>query len=237
MSKFITNQNIELDFEYASLGDRIVATLIDALVIGAYTIAIIFIASILQAVGAGNFGVFLVILMIVPILFYNLLFEIFGEGQTIGKKVRKIKVVKIDGSSPRISSYLLRWILRPIDISSFYGAVAMICISSSKRSQRLGDMAAGTTVINTSEKIRLQEVVSVTEENHEVTFYQVKRLNDNQIELIRKALKMRAEGNNEGGVPELVVKIKELLVIESDLPDVKFLHTIIKDYEYLSLIS
>ena len=98
-------------------------------------------------------------------------------------------------------------------------------------------MAAGTTVINTSEKIRLQEVVSVTEENHEVTFYQVKRLNDNQIELIRKALKMRAEGNNEGGVPELVVKIKELLVIESDLPDVKFLHTIIKDYEYLSLIS
>ena len=64
--------------------------------------------------------------------------------------------------------------------------------------------------------------------------YWTKTLNDNQIELIKKALKMRKDGFNDEGVVVLAQKIKDKLKIESDLPDVKFLYTIIADYEYLA---
>ncbi len=228
MTKFITNQNVEIQLELASLGDRIIAFLIDGLIIGAYYVAL--------GMLLGGFGVvndYLFYVMILPTMFYSLLFETFYNGQSPGKKARDIKVVKLDGGAPSIGNYLLRWIIRPIDII-VYGAVAMLSIILTKNGQRLGDLAAGTTVIkihNRAEASSLQ--TQKRDDGYIIQFPQVKLLSDRQVELIRQSLKMGEDGLNYTAIGELSTKIKEHLKISSDLPDVKFLYTIIADYEQL----
>ncbi len=231
MTKFITNQNIELQLELASLGDRIVAFLIDALIMGAYMFMAAIMSGILSQGTGEEYWIFIVML---PIMFYSLLFETFGNGQSPGKRSRNIKVVKLNGGSPEFVNYLLRWILRPLDIL-LYGAVAIVSIIITKNGQRLGDLAAGTTIVKVQSRVTLADVQSVKKENHEVQFPQVRRLTDTQIDLMKKALVMRRDGFNGDGVDELAAKLCNMLSITTNMPPVKFLHTLIADYEYLAI--
>lgn len=228
MTKFITNQNIEIKLELAGLGDRILAFLIDALIIGVYLITI----GLIFASAGGGFSVAYFISLL-PVMFYSLVFEIFADGQTPGKMQRNIKVVRLDGGSPEIVNYLMRWILRPIDIL-FYGCVAMISIMVTQNGQRLGDLAAGTTVIKQRARAALSDVSLLKKDpGYQVSFPQVKRLNDKQVDLIRRTLQMRKAGLNRQATEELDEKIRFLLKIEQDIPPVKLLYTIVKDYEHL----
>ena len=52
-----------------------------------------------------------------PMLLYHLLFEVFNNGQSIGKASLRIRVVKLDGSQPDLGSLLIRWLLRILDIT------------------------------------------------------------------------------------------------------------------------
>lgn len=227
MTKFITNQNIEINLELASLGDRIFAFIIDLLIIGSY----LFVAGIVAGMIGTSETVFMVLAL--PILFYSLAFETFMHGQSPGKYAREIKVVKLDGGAAGIGNYLLRWILRPVDIL-FYGAVAILTIIITKNGQRLGDLAAGTTVIKLRKSTALSAINTIKrEENYTIIFPQVKRLSDQQIEVIRKSLKVGNEGFNDEAIEELTHKVKDFLQINSNMPNVKFLYTIIADYEHL----
>lgn len=229
MPKFITNQNIEIDLELGSLGERIVAFFLDALIIFCFIIGM---SILVEGIGI-EFGDWIQYLFYIPVMFYSFAFEYFGNGQTPGKRAMNIKVVKLDGTTPTISGYLLRWLFRVIDIY-LYGVVAVISIIITKNGQRIGDLAAGTTVIKIRNVGAAQAFKSNVKEDHMVTFPGVKLLKDEQIELVKKALKMRKEGYNQEGVSVLAEKIKGKLHIESDLPDVKFLYTIIADYEYIA---
>ncbi len=228
MAKFITNQNIELELELASLGDRIIAFVLDMLIISVYSLFVMTAWS-MTVTGGDSYAW----LAFIPVMFYSLLFETFGEGQTPGKRARDIKVVLLSGGSASFVQYLLRWLLRPIDFL-FYGGIAISSIILSKNSQRLGDIVAGTTVVKQRAEVRLGDVKPVHEEDREVQFPQVRRLNDAQVSLIRKALHMRRDGFSGEGVRDLSIKIKDILSIETDMPDVKFLYAIIADYEFLA---
>ncbi|MFY0602210.1 MAG: RDD family protein [Cyclobacteriaceae bacterium] len=230
MAKFITNQNIELQLELASLGDRIVAYLIDALILGAYFIVAIILG---LSLSPNEDQQWVLIIFYLPAMFYSLFFEVWGNGQSPGKKARNIKVVKLNGGSPEFVNYLLRWILRPIDIL-LYGAIAIVSIIITKNGQRVGDLAAGTTVVKIQSKVALSDVKTIVQEDHEVKFPQVKRLSDSQIELIRKALHMRRDGLNGDGVDELDGKLRDMLQIKTEMPPVTFLYTLVKDYEFVS---
>src|SRR5690606_21050190 len=83
----------------------------------------------------------------VPFLLYHPLFEILMNGQSPGKRQMKIKVVSLDGSSPTIGGYLMRWLFRLVEVFMLRGAVAMVTIAANGKGQRLGDIAAGTTVV------------------------------------------------------------------------------------------
>jgi len=226
VAKFVTNQNIEIDLELASLGERILAFLIDALVIFGFMVTI---SMILRSAGEK-----LLFMILIPFMFYSLFFEYFGNGQSPGKRALNIKVVKIDGTTPSISAYLLRWLFRLIDIYIMYGGVGVLSIIVTKNGQRVGDLAAGTVVIKLR-KINMGAVFkNPTPTEHLVTFPAVKQLNDQQIELMKKALEMRRNGFNKEGVTTIAQKLKDKYQIETDLPDVKFLYTIIADYEHIA---
>lgn len=222
-----TTQNVSIEYTTAGIGDRILAYIIDTLVILAYFGVLFYIFDLM-----GTDSVAMTIILIVPPFLYHLLCEIFMNGQSVGKRQLKIKVVKLDGSSPSVGAYLLRWILRPIDISLFSGGIAILTIAITRHNQRLGDLAAGTTVVKTDAKQDLP--IFAVEENYSPSFPEVANLTDADIEVIQKVLKVYRDSGNSQPVLVTVEKMKNVLEIESELPPLQFLYTLVKDYKFLT---
>ena len=227
-----TTQNVFIDYPVASIGDRILAHLIDRIVLILYSVAVV---AALVNLDVDLWYVWLVLLG-VPWMLYNLLFEIFMNGQTPGKQVMKTKVVRLNGTPPTIGDYLLRWIFSFVDFYILSGALAVVIIAMGGKGQRLGDIVAGTSVVKLIEEhqITAKEVFVTAEEMHVPTFTQVTQLNANDIELIQRALEVNREQGNLQPVMIITEKIKTLLGIQTDLPPVTFLYTIIKDYNTLT---
>lgn len=223
-----TAQNIRVEYPLAGIGLRIQAFFLDVLVIAAYILTI---GLIFSQTGIDPPAALLVVLGLPPFL-YHLLCEIFMNGQSIGKRQMKIKVVRLDGSAPGIGDYLLRWLLRVIDISLMSGAVAVLSIAITRNDQRLGDLAAGTTVIKevTGEPLSVFSV----EENHQTTFPEVTRLKDTDIDIIMRVIHTYRESGQIAPVQATASKIKKLLQVESDLRPLQFLYTVVRDYKYLT---
>ena len=144
-----TTQNVFIDYPVASIGDRILAYLIDRIILILYSVAVI--AALLN-LDARAYGISGWSLLGFPWMFYNLLFEIFMNGQTPGKQVMKTKVVRLNGTPPTIGDYLLRWIFSFIDFYILSGALAVVIIAMGGKGQRLGDIVAGTSVVKLIEQ-------------------------------------------------------------------------------------
>ena len=225
-----TSQNVQISYPLAGLSDRIFAYLIDAIIIGSMTFLII---AILITTGLIDSSPLLIITATIPSFFYHLISEISMNGQSIGKKTIKIKVVKLDGSQATIGGYLLRWIIRPFDIL-LYGGVAILCITIGGKGQRLGDIAAGTTVIKLEQSGFLKDhTLNDIEDDYKPIFLNADQLTPEYVELINKAIKAKLEMLDDIPVQAIASKTKLKLDIASDLPDLKFLHTILKDYHHL----
>jgi len=227
-----TTQNVFIDYPVASIGDRILGHLVDRIVLILYSVAVV---SALVNLDVDVWYVWLILLGL-PWMLYNLLFEIFMNGQTPGKQVMKTKVVRMNGTPPTVGDYLLRWIFSFVDFYILSGALAVVIIAMGGKGQRLGDIVAGTSVVKLIEQhqIRAKEVFVTAEEMHVPTFTQVTQLNANDIELIQRALEVNRELGNLQPVMMITEKIKTLLGIQTDLPPVTFLYTIIKDYNSLT---
>ena len=146
-----TTQNVSIEYELASLRDRILAFLVDALILTSIFSMIVFTLLMLlaSAIGDSTGGVFGSLLPFLALIGYYFFSELFMDGQTLGKKALNIKVVRIDGKQPSVSDYLLRAIFQVIDTVFSFGVLAALMISTSHKRQRLGDMTANTTVIRT----------------------------------------------------------------------------------------
>ena len=110
-----TAQNIGIHQNVAGIGDRILAFLLDILIIVGYAILASFAIAGLGMETGEQWVYYLIIGL--PVFLYYLLWEIFNNGRTPGKAALEIRVVKLDGSRPRFSQHLIRWLLRLIDIS------------------------------------------------------------------------------------------------------------------------
>jgi len=227
-----TTQNVFIDYPVASIGDRILGHLIDRIILILYSVAVV---AALVNLDVELWYVWLILLGF-PWMFYCLLFEIFMNGQTPGKQVMKTKVVRLNGTPPTVGDYLLRWIFSFVDFYILSGALAVVIIAMGGKGQRLGDIVAGTSVVKLIEQhqISANEVFVTAEEMHVPTFTQVTQLSDKDIELILRALEVNREQGNVQPVMIITEKIKTLLGIQTDLPPVKFLYTIIKDYNSLT---
>jgi uncharacterized RDD family membrane protein YckC len=228
-----TSQNVLLEYEPASVGDRILATLVDYLVMIAWLLLTLGVPAGFDLLGNGNMSVvYYLVVVAMPILFYDLLSEWLLNGQSPGKIALKIKVVMLDGSQPGLGAYLLRWLLRLIDTRISNGMIAVIAVAANGQGQRLGDMAAGTTVIRLKPKVSLSEVTyNHLPDNYRVMFPEVNQLSDQDIQVVREVLQ---RGTSEA-VLRTADKIKEVLTISTQLDSLQFLNTIINDYQFLAM--
>ena len=227
-----TAQNVTIRYEAASIGDRIVAFLLDGIIRVLYAMGVTEIFRQLQL----ELSTIVLFFILMPALLYYLWMEVFFNGQSLGKMALNMKVVMLDGSQPTLIAYLIRFIFRIIDVSLFTGGIAVITIMINGKGQRLGDIAGHTTVVKLQSNISVKrhELIKTMPETYQATFDQVVQLNDKDIAIILEALETYRNTANKKPVSAAEKRVKDILQIESDLPPVKFLYTIVRDYNYLT---
>ena len=228
-----TAQNIGIHQNVAGLGDRILAFLIDMAILLAYTIMTAFAIAGLGLEGGSLWVYYLIIGM--PVFLYYLLWETFNKGQTPGKAALKLRVVRLDGSRPRFSQYIIRWLLRIIDISLTTGGVAVVSILLSGKGQRLGDLAAGTTVISEKKLVSISQTLQIDIPDDYVPSYpQVTVLKDGDVQKIKKLYNNARRNGNHNVILSLSQKISELIEVQPREKPVDFVSVILKDYNYFT---
>mgnify|MGYP000055952448 FL=1 len=227
-----TAQNISINQNVANITTRIGSYLIDVLFIAGYNITLILILSKLDMPPSMKF-LSIYLLLGLPVFFYSLLFEVLMNGQTPGKYFNKIRVVKLDGSKPTFGSYLMRWLLRFIDFTFASGSVAVLTILLNGKGQRLGDLAAGTTVISEKKRITLKDTIANDiEDNYTPTYPQVTLLTDNDIHTIKKVFNNAKKKRNHQVILKLHIKIIDLTKITTTQKPMEFITTVLKDYQH-----
>lgn len=226
-----TTQNIELEYELASVGERIVACIIDFIILAAY----FFIVGVSTNFGAGLGWVFF--LLFLPVTFYTLLSETYLNGQTVGKKVMAIKVISLSGNQPAFSQYLIRWLFRLVDIWFGGCVIATIMVAASQKHQRIGDIIAGTTLIRTRPKNSLQQTIytPVAENNYHVNYPEVVQLSDRDMQLIREVIISVQKSGNTMLALQTMHRVENILKIKSRHEDpMNFLYVVLNDYNHLT---
>ena len=230
---FQTTQNVEILDRLATLPDRIFAWLIDGIILGAYGVLMRY------AVGLYYDIWVLYLIILIPASLYHLLCETFFDGASVGKMALGIKVVGHDGTKARFSSLLIRWAFRLIDITVTIGSAAILSIGFSNRSQRLGDLAAGTVVIKAKDNVDLNDTIyTEVEEGYQPVFKEASLLSDKDILIINdtiKYVKSMDTGDSDAIVIQYKLKkqLETKLQISSDMVPMEFLKTIKKDYNSL----
>lgn len=149
-----TPEGVDLEVTLAGLASRTGACFVDSLIISV-ALVVLLIAVTFMGVTAEE-DLFLLILGIgslaslVLLVGYYLLFESLNGGRTPGKAAFGIRVISVDGSPLGFGAVTIRNLVRLVDFLPGFYAVGLIAIVSSKRNQRLGDLAAGTVVIRDS---------------------------------------------------------------------------------------
>ncbi|MBF4466112.1 RDD family protein [Flavobacterium sp. LC2016-12] len=235
-----TTQNVKINFIAASVGERLGSYFIDLIIKGSYLLVVGLVLfyffhfeRVLDSLDTWSIRA-VVFIISFPILIYTITLESVFEGQTFGKKLLKIKVVKIDGYQAGFGDYFIRWFFRLVDFSVMGGMVALISIVTSKKSQRLGDMAAGTAVITLKNRINISH--TILEEigtSYVPTYPLVIKLSDNDMRIIKETFQKAVKKNDHEIIYKLVAKIESVTGIKNQSGDNSdFIRVVLKDYNY-----
>ncbi len=153
-----TPESVELEFTLAGIGSRALALLIDYNILGLMLAGFVMLWLLFSLqltnyldqlkVAYGGLANWLIAIpfLICFVIFvgYFIFFESLWQGQTPGKRIAKIRVIRDDGRPVTLTQATLRALLRPLDDALSLG---FFCIVLSKHEKRIGDWAAGTVVV------------------------------------------------------------------------------------------
>ena len=232
--KINTTQNVNLDYKIVGIGERILAFLIDALILYIYAVLVQYIGEFIGFVfDDGWTQVGLVGLIMLPAMCYSLLCHSLFNGRTVGKIALKMRVVSLEGSPVHWSNLLVRWMFRLLDIWFFIGSVGIISVVFSEKQQRLGDAAAGTVVISTKNKTKISHtILEEVEETYEPVFTNVTLLSDADVRLIKEAFLISKKSGDYKTMKALRGKVELVLESNSNLYDRQYIDTVLKDYNF-----
>jgi hypothetical protein len=171
-----------------------------------------------------------------PYFLYYPLLQYWNNGQTIGKQIVKIRVVKIDNTHPRLGDFLIRWIFRLLETGPFVGLALLIMMLNDKN-QRLGDIVAKTTVVFEGRKTNLSHSIFEEIDNtYTPQFQEARSLSEKDVSLIKNVFLTAQRKNNSKLYKELSAKIEQLLHIKrpEEMREIEFIDKILKDYNYFA---
>lgn len=235
-----TTQNVNINFASASVGERMLASLLDLIIKVAYVIVVFYVFFYLFGISEkmqtmDSWSEFAIgILFFFPVLIYSLTLESIFEGQTFGKKLLKIKVVKIEGYQAGFGDYLIRWLFRIVENNILGGLIGLIVILVSSKGQRLGDMAAGTAIITLKNNISINITILEDIGNAYVPIYpSVIKLSDNDMRIIKDTYQIAKAKNDYETIKKLREKIEKVTGIKNQSGnETDFIKTILKDYNF-----
>lgn len=228
-----TAQNISIQQNVAGIGERILAFLIDLAVIVFY---LVLAGMAMAGLGSdsGSELMYYLVLGLPPFLYF-LLWESFWNGQTPGKALLQIRVVRKDGSRPSFSNFLIRWLLRFVDISLSAGGIAVVSILLNGKGQRLGDIAAGTTVITEKKFTGIEKSLAVDlPDNYRPSYPQVTVLSDQDIQEVKNLFELSRRKEQHHIIIALSEKLSSLMDVKPEEKPVDFVKKVISDYNYFT---
>ena len=261
----ITGQFVRIAQTPATVADRVLARVIDNILLIIYLIVVSVTISLLEDTfdlsDTDDLTAIILILLLyaiyLPVLFYTFICEAFFNGQTVGKRVMKTRVVNADGSQPGIGQLFLRWLLLIVDEGM--GLIGIIFIMFNRNGQRLGDMAAGTFVIRLQGYRQLKVTLNdfqYASPDYSPVYPQAANLSIGQAEVIRKALhNTPLDSSHSSGTANLTnaredveaasslnacerlaQKVEKALGIQRrESSPVNFLLNVLHDYQYYAL--
>lgn len=246
--KLDTGFNIEVEFALSPFHRRFFAWVIDLVIQLVY----LWMGSkLLDALTdfSWNGNMWPVVLFLLPFITYHLLSEIIMNGQSVGKMAMSIKVMTLQGGQPSLSQYLIRWLFRIIDfpVLMFLGILGgymhwwmilfvfagLICTIVTPQSQRVGDLVAGTILIDLKNRTSWQDTVfTEVESTYQPKYPQVMQLSDRDINTLKNIIETVKKRNDYDLSLKIADRIKSKLKMQSDQDSLEFLQTLLKDYNY-----
>ena len=143
--RIATPEGIELEYTLAGLGSRFGAALID-LVIRLILLGALY--GVLAAVAPSAVSAIIFLIAVFFAIFgYDIAFEVWGGGRTPGKRWSGLRVVMISGQPVGFAASAVRNLMRIIDIYATVFIAGTVSILTTRRNQRLGDLAGHTIVL------------------------------------------------------------------------------------------
>src|SRR5438034_8095434 len=154
-----TPERVSFDYQVAGLATRGIAQAVDLLIL-AFVLAGVYVA----AIAVGAFGLDAVAYLIailgtlVVVFGYHWTCEAFWSGQTVGKKVFRLRAVGDRGEPMTFGQAGIRNIVRLVDFLPYAYGIGLVVLFVNGRGKRLGDLAAGTIVVKDSDSVALWQL-------------------------------------------------------------------------------
>lgn len=244
--KLDTGFNIEVEFPISPFHKRLFAWLIDMFTLWMYLRLMTAIVDIPMIGWSWQY-----VVVIIPVFLYFPLLEVTLNGQTLGKMALRIKVITEEGGQPSIGQYLIRWLFRMIDFPWWLLAaivsqvipwwtlpllfLGLACVIFTPKSQRVGDLLAGTILIDLKNRTSWEDTVfTEVESTYKPRYPQVMQLSDRDINTLKSIIESVRRKNDYDLAIRIGDRIKSKLKMESDQDAIEFLQTLLKDYNYYS---
>lgn len=229
-----TPENVPITYEIAGVGSRFVAALIDSLILYAVGVGLLIGAAIFaplaplqSTTSLGTWVIAIVVLFsFATLVGYPLLFEIIWNGQTPGKRMIGIRIVREDGGPITGTAAIIRNVVRIVDFLPTYYIIGIIAMLIDRKSRRLGDLAAGTICVKERRDVTVDRLVAPRREPLSDQpigggdFDHLDRLTYDDRHLVQEYL-IRRDQMKAGAAQELAVRIASRLAakLEVDLGD------------------
>lgn len=227
-----TTQNVKIAFQAAGAGERLLAFGIDVSIKIGYLLFLNWTFGAFDNMDQWS-QIAINTVLSFPVMFYTLALESFFEGQTIGKRLLKIKVVKIDGYQASFSDYVIRWFFRIADI--YILGLGFLVMLFNKKTQRIGDMAAGTAVIGLKDRVNINHtIIENLSDDYKPTYPHVIKLSDNDARIIKEtfnAARTRKDGETLKKLRDKIVEVAEIKEVKQNT-NAEFIDVILKDYNF-----
>ena len=201
-----TPENVAFGYQVAGIGSRFLASLLDTLIVGLLQVAILIVlALMIRAFDNSTFSdqisawVYAIFGLVAAVFYwgYYVFFEMLWNGQSPGKRWVGLRVIRGDGTPITLSESLIRNLARLVDFLPAAYGVGIVTMFIDKQSRRLGDLAAGTLVVQDRAPITMQDLaVKRTVHlrpwaNVSLDGFPVERLTNNDLSLIEDFLLRR----------------------------------------------